>query len=165
MRKVPKLLLCAAVLSMGLALPTQVRAEDRNDPFEVYAKCARKIVQVTFRGVASMKDVAAQAIPRIRRLQDNGQHERARAMAAEAIADVERIAAKTRSAIRDIASRGVEALLEFEDDVPPDVLRGLIDDLLNLARRAASYVDRVEKRVVDAILSLFPQPSPVSPRR
>ncbi len=165
MRKVTRLLLCLAVLSTGLSLPTQVRAEDRNDPFDVYAKFARKIVQVTMRGTKAVKGVAAEAILRIRRLQENGQHERAREMAAKAINSIERYSAKTRSAIRETASRGVDALLKFEGNVPPDVLRNLVEGLLDLAERAADHVDGVEKRAINAIESLFPQPTPVSDRR
>ena len=63
MRKLQVLLLGAAVLSMGLVLPNQVRAADRDDPVDVFAEYARAIVSVTFRGADAMDDAAATPTP------------------------------------------------------------------------------------------------------
>ena len=55
-------------------------------------------------------------------------------------------------------------MMRFEGHVPPDVLRELIDSLLNLAQRAANYSSDVEEDSINAIKRLFPQVSE-APRR
>ena len=164
MRKLQVLLLGVAVLSMGLVLPNQVRAADRDDPVDVYAEYARAIVSVTFRGADAMDDVVDEATPRIRRLLSAGMYERARGLAGEAIDRIESIGDKTHGKIREFAMEGVRALRSLEDDVPPNVLRRLISKLLRLAQRAANFVSGAEEDSVNAIKRLFPQVSEV-PRR
>ena len=85
MRKLHVLMLGVAMLSAGFVLPGEARADDCDDVFDVYAKYARQIVSVTFRGTDAMDAVVETAVPRIRRLQNAGQHRRARALAARAI--------------------------------------------------------------------------------
>ena len=164
MRKLQVLLLGVAVLSMGLVVPNQARAAHYDDPFDVYAKYAREIVAVTFRGTDAMDDVVDEATPRIRRLLNAGMYERARGLAGEAIDRIESIGDKTHGKIRELATEGVRALKSLEDDVPPNVLRRLISKLLMLAQRAANFVSDAEEDSVDAIKRLFPQVSEV-PRR
>ena len=164
MRKLQVLLLGVAVLSMGLVLPNQVRAADRDDPVDVYAEYARAIVSVTFRGADAMDDVVDEATPRIRRLLNAGMNERARGLAGEAIDRIESSGDKTHGKIREFAMEGVRALRALEDDVPPNVLRRLISKLLRLAQRAANFVSGAEEDSVNAIKRLFPQVSEV-PRR
>ena len=164
MRKFPMLLLSVAVMSLGFALPTEARANDCVDPFDVYAKYARKIVSVTFKGTDAMDEVVEAAVPRIRRLQHAGEWRRARALAARAIAAIESLGDRTHAGIRASASEGVEALMRFEGHVPPEVLRELIGNLLQLAERAANYASDVEEDSINAIKRLFPQVSEV-PRR
>jgi len=164
MRKLQVLLLGVAVLSMGLVVPSQVRAAHSDDPHAVHAEYARAIVSVTFRGADAMDDVVDKAIPRIRRLQNAGMHERARQLAREAIDRIESIADETHGKIREWTAEGVRALKALEDVAPPDVLRRLISKLVNLAKRAANFVSDVEEDSVNAIKRLFPQVSEV-PRR
>ena len=164
MRKLHVLLLSAAMLSAGFVLPGEARADDRIDVYDVYARYARQIVSVTFRGTDAMDEVVETAVPRIRRLQDAGEYQRARALAARAIGNLESLGDRTHGAIRETASEGVRALMRFEGDVPPDVLRELIDNLLRLAKRAANYVSAVEEDSINAIKRLFPQVSS-APRR
>jgi hypothetical protein len=162
MRKLHVLLLGVAMLSAGFVLPGEVRADDRHDDvFDVYAKYARKIVSVTFRGTDAMDAVVEAAVPRIRRLQNAGEHRRARALAARAIDAIQSLGDKTHGAIRETASEGVRALMQFEGDVRPEVLRELIGNLLQLAQRAANYASGVEEDSVNAIKRLFPQVSEV----
>jgi len=164
MRKLHVLMLGVAMLSAGFVLPGEARADDCDDVFDVYAKYARQIVSVTFRGTDAMDAVVETAVPRIRRLQNAGQHRRARALAARAIDTIQSLGDKTHGAIRKTASKGVRALMRFEGDVPPDVLRELIGNLLQLATRAANYASDVEEDSINAIKRLFPQVSEV-PRR
>ena len=164
MRKLHVLMLGVAMLSAGFVLPGEARADDCDDVFDVYAKYARQIVSVTFRGTDAMDAVVETAVPRIRRLQNAGQHRRARALAARAIDVIQSLGDKTHGAIRETASEGVRALMRFEGDVPPDVLRELIGNLLQLAKRAANYASDVEEDSINAIKRLFPQVSEV-PRR
>ena len=164
MRKLHVLLLGVAMLSTGFVLPGEARADDCDDVFDVYAKYARQIVSVTFRGTDAMDAVVETAVPRIRRIQNAGQHRRARALAARAIDAIQSLGDKTHGAIRETASEGVRALMRFEGDVPPDVLRELIGNLLQLAKRAANYASDVEEDSINAIKRLFPQVSDV-PRR
>ena len=164
MRKLHVLMLGVAMLSAGFVLPGEARADDCDDVFDVYAKYARQIVSVTFRGTDAMDAVVEAAVPRIRRLQHAGEHRRARALAARAIDAIQSLGDKTHGAIRETASEGVRALMQFEGDVRPDVLRELIGNLLQLARRAANYVSDVEEDSINAIKRLFPQVSEV-PRR
>ena len=164
MRKLHVLLLGVAMLSTGFVLPGEARADDCDDVFDVYAKYARQIISVTFRGTDAMDAVVETAVPRIRRLQNAGQHRRARALAARAIDAIQSLGDKTHGAIRETASEGVRALMRFEGDVPPDVLRELIGNLLQLAKRAANYASDVEEDSINAIKRLFPQVSDV-PRR
>ena len=161
MRKLQMLLLSVAVMSLGFVLPNEASANDCGDPFDVYAKYARQIVSVTFRGTDTMDAVVEAAVPRIRRLQNAGQYRRARALAARAIDVIQSLGDKTHGAIRETASEGVRALMRFEGDVPPDVLRELIGNLLQLAQRAANYASGVEEDSVNAIKRLFPQVSEV----
>ena len=164
MRKLQLLLLCAATLSLGFVLPGEARADGRDGPFDVYARYARKIVSVTFSGTDAMDEVVEAAVPRIRRLQNAGEYRRARALAARAIGNIESLGDRTHGAIRGCASEGVEALMRFEGQVPPEVLRELIGNLLQLAERAANYVSDVEEDSINAIKRLFPQVSE-APRR
>ena len=149
MRKLQVLLLGVAVLSMGLVLPNQARATDCDDPFGVYAKYARAIVAVTFRGTDAMDDVVDEATPRILRLLNAGMYERARGLAGK---------------IRELATEGVRALRELDGDVPSDVLRRLASKLLKLAQRAANFVSDSEEDSVNSIKRLFPQVSDVDRR-
>ena len=50
-------------------------------------------------------------------------------------------------------------MMRFEGHVPPEVLRALISDLKDLAKRAAGYVSDVEEDSIETIRSLFPQVS------
>ena len=160
MRKLHVLLLGVVMLSAGFVLPVEVRADDcHDDVFDVYAKYARKIVSVTFRGTDVMDAVVEAAVPRIRRLQNAGEHRRARALAARAIDAIQSLGDKTHGAIRDTATEGVRALMQFEDEVRPEVLRELIGNLLQLAQRAANYASDAEEDSVNAIKRLFPQVS------
>ncbi|HCK53704.1 MAG TPA: hypothetical protein DIC23_10850 [Planctomycetaceae bacterium] len=159
MRKLNLLLLCGTVLSLGFALPGEIRADDRDTPFDVYARYARKIVAISERGAGAMDNVVESAVPRIRRLQNAGEFRRARAMAARAVGKIESLGDKTHRAIRECAGNGVRALLRFEGHVPPEVLRALINDLKDLAERAAGYVSDVEDNSIETIRSLFPQVS------
>ena len=111
-----------------------------------------------------MDEVVEAAVPRIRRLQHAGEWRRARALAARAIGAIESLGDRTHAGIRASASEGVEALMRFEDHVPPDVLRELIGNLLQLAERAANYASDVEEDSINKIKRLFPQVSDV-PRR
>ena len=72
---------------------------------------------------------------------------------------IESLGDKTHRAIRECAGNGVRALLRFEGHVPPEVLRALINDLKDLAERAAGYVSDVEDNSIETIRSLFPQVS------
>ncbi len=165
MRKLHVLLLGVVMLSAGFVLPVEVRADDcHDDVFDVYAKYARKIVSVTFRGTDAMDEVVDAAVPRIRRLQNAGEYRRARALAARAIDAIQSLGDKTHGAIRDTATEGVRALMQFEGEVRPEVLRELIGNLLQLAQRAANYASDVEEDSVNAIKRLFPQVSE-APRR
>ena len=165
MRKLHVLLLGVVMLSAGFVLPVEVRADDcHDDVFDVYAKYARKIVSVTFRGTDAMDEVVDAAVPRIRRLQNAGEYRRARALAARAIDAIESLGDRTHGAIRDTATEGVRALMQFEGEVRPEVLRELIGNLLQLAQRAANYASDVEEDSVNAIKRLFPQVSE-APRR
>ncbi len=165
MRKLHVLLLGVVMLSAGFVLPVEVRADDcHDDVFDVYAKYARKIVSVTFRGTDAMDEVVDAAVPRIRRLQNAGEYRRARALAARAIDAIQSLGDKTHGAIRDTATEGVRALMQFEDEVRPEVLRELIGNLLQLAQRAANYASDAEEDSVNAIKRLFPQVSE-APRR
>jgi hypothetical protein len=160
MRKLHVLLLGVVMLSAGFVLPVEVRADDcHDDVFDVYAKYARKIVSVTFRGTDVMDEVVEAAVPRIRRLQNAGEHRHARAVAARAIDAIQSLGDKTHGAIRDTTTEGVRALMQFEGDVRPEVLRELIGNLLQLAQRAANYVSDVEEDSINAIERLFPQVS------
>jgi len=166
MRKLHVLLMGVAMLSAGFVLPGEARADNcHNDVFDVYARYARQIVTVTFRGTDTMDEVVEAAVPRIRRLQHAGEYRRARALAAQAIDAIELLGDKTHGAIRETASEGVRALMRFEGDVRPDVLRELIGNLLQLARRAANYVSDVEEDSINAIKRLFPQVSEVPKRK
>ena len=57
MRQIHQLLVCAAMVSTGLAAPTAVPV-NRDRPFEVYAEYARKLVSTSMRGADVMRDVA-----------------------------------------------------------------------------------------------------------
>jgi len=164
MRKLHVLMMGVAMLSAGFVLPGEARAHDCDDVFDVYARYARQIVSVTLRGTDAMDEVVEVAVPRIRRLQHAGEYRRARAVAARAIDTIQSLGDKTHGAIRETASEGVRALMRFEGDVPPDVLRELIGNLLQLAKRAANYASDVEEDSINAIKRLFPQVSKV-PRR
>lgn len=159
MRKLHVLLLGAAMLSAGFVLPGEARAANRIDVYDVYAMYARQIVSVSFRGTDAMDEVVETAVPRIRRLQNAGEYRRARALAARAIGNLESLGDRTHGAIRETTSEGVRALMRFEGNVPPDVLRELIGNLLQLAQRAANYVSGVEEDSINAIKRLFPQVS------
>ena len=159
MRKLNMLLLCGTMLSLGFALPGEARADDRDTPFDVYARYARKIVSISERGAGAMDDVVEAAVPRIRRLQNAGEFRRARALAARAVGKIGSLGDKTHRALRECTGNGVRALMRFEGHVPPEVLRALISDLKDLAKRAAGYVSDVEEDSIETIRSLFPQVS------
>jgi len=161
MRKRNLLLLGVSILSLGFALPTEARADHCSDPFSIYARYAREVVRVTFKGTDAMEAVVESAVPSIRRLQNAGEHARARAMAARAIRAIGSLGDRTHQAIRSVVSEGVEVLINCSGHVPPDVLRELISSLQNLGRRTAGYVADVEDDSVDAIKRLFPQISDV----
>jgi len=172
-KKSSKLLICAAGLLVGLVSSSTVRAEDRGDqpdvsaldvvaltPWEtearkVYAKYARESVSIAKRGAAAMSDAVHEAAPRIQRLLQSGNYQRARALAAQTIAKIERFSHKSKSAIRESSSEGVDALMRYEGLVRPHFLRRLIESLVNLAHRNVAYVKSVELRSAEAIRNLF----------
>lgn len=154
MRQIHLLLVCAAMVSTGLAAPTAVPI-DRDRPFEVYAEYARKLVSTSMRGADVMRDVAGEAAPKISRLLAAGQDARARALASDTIGKIERVSDFTKKCLRRILNAGVDALLKFSGHVRPQLLRDLIEDLEDLAARAAGYVESVEDQTVSRIKSLF----------
>ncbi len=184
-KKSSKLLVCAAGLLIGMASSPTVWAEERGDwsdvsaadaqdvidltsleteARKVYAKYARESVSIAKRGASAMSDAVQEATPQIQRLLQSGNYQRARALAGQTIRKIERFSDKSRGAIRESSTEGVDALMRFEGLVRPQVLRGLIGDLLNLAHRNADYVKSVELRSVDAIHNLFPQVQKVPDR-
>ena len=119
MRKLNLLLLCGTVLSFGLGLPGDVRADDRDTPFDVYARYARKIVSISERGAGAMDDVVEAAGPRIRRLQNAGEFRRARAMAARAVGKIGQPTAELALPVLVVLALELVRLpVHVEDDCP-----------------------------------------------